>query len=48
MAHATLSFGEIGSTAAAADEHQSDDQNPDPIVIEHVAQTVIHSVPPKI
>jgi len=37
----------IGSTAAAADEHQRDDEDPDPVVIKHVAQTVIHGIPPK-
>jgi len=35
------------STAAAADENQRDDEDPDPVVVEYVAQTVIHGIPPK-
>ena len=43
------SRGERGSaTAAAAEEQQDDDGDPDPVVVvEDVAQTVVHSVPPK-
>ena len=37
----------IGSTAAAADEHQRDDENPDPVVVKNVAKTVVHGIPPK-
>ena len=35
------------ATAAAAEEQQDDEDDPDPIVVvEHVAQTVVHSEPP--
>ena len=34
-------------TAAAADEHQCDDENPDPVVVKNVAKTVVHGIPPK-
>ena len=33
----------IGSTAAAEDNQQSDDNDPDPIVVKQIAKTVIHS-----
>ena len=41
--------GRKGSaTAAAAGEQQDDEDDPDPVVVvEHVAQTVVHSEPPK-
>ena len=35
------------SAAAAANEDQRDDEDPDPVVVEYVAQTVIHGIPPK-
>ena len=36
------------ATAAAAGEQQDDEDDPDPVVVvEHVAQTVVHSEPPK-
>ena len=40
---------ETGSaTAAAAGEQQDDEDDPDPVVVvEHVAQTVVHSEPPR-
>ena len=43
------SRGKRGSaTAAAAEEEQDDDGDPDPVVVvEDVAQTVVHSEPPK-
>ena len=34
-------------TAAAADENQRDDEDPDPVIVKYVAQTVIHGEPPK-
>ena len=35
------------ATAAAAEEQQDDEDDPDPVVVvEHVAQTVVHSEPP--
>ena len=41
--------GRMGSaTAAAAGEQQDDEDDPDPVVVvEYVAQTVVHSEPPK-
>ena len=33
-------------TAAAANEDEGDDENPNPVVIKNVAQTVIHGKPP--
>jgi hypothetical protein len=40
---------ECGSaTAAAAGEQEDDEDDPDPVVVvEHVAQAVVHSEPPK-
>ena len=36
------------ATAAAAGEQEDDEDDPDPVVVvEDVAQTVVHSVPPK-
>ena len=35
------------ATAAAAEEQQDDEDDPDPVVVvEYVAQTVVHSEPP--
>ena len=41
--------GDGGSAAAAAaGEQENDEDDPDPVVVvEDVAQTVVHSVPPK-
>ena len=36
------------ATAAAIEEQQDDEDDPDPVVVvEYVAQTVVHSEPPK-
>ena len=40
--------GARSAAAAAAGEQQDDEDDPDPVVVvEHVAQTVVHSEPPK-
>ena len=40
--------GRGSATAAAAGEQEDDEDDPDPVVVvEDVAQTVVHSVPPK-
>ena len=40
--------GQGSATAAAAGEQEDDEDDPDPVVVvEDVAQTVVHSVPPK-
>ena len=42
------SAGDGSATAAAAGEQEDDEDDPDPVVVvEDVAQTVVHSVPPK-
>ena len=39
--------GRGSATAAAAEEQQDDEDDPDPVVVvEYVAQTVVHSEPP--
>jgi hypothetical protein len=41
--------GRGSATAAAAEEQQDDEDDPDPVVVvEYVAQTVVHSEPPEI
>ena len=38
-----------GDLAAARGEQQDDDEDPDPVVVvENIAQTVVHSEPPKV
>ena len=40
--------GTSTAAAAAAEEQENDEDDPDPVVVvEDVAQTVVHSVPPK-
>ena len=40
-------FARRSATAAAAEEQQDDEDDPDPVVVvEYVAQTVVHSEPP--
>jgi len=39
--------GRESATAAAAEEEKNDKDDPDPVVVvEYVAQTVVHSEPP--
>ena len=39
--------GRGSATAAAAEEQQDDEDDPDPVVVvEYVAQTVVHREPP--
>ena len=40
-------LGRESATAAAAEEEKNDKDDPDPVVVvEYVAQTVVHSEPP--
>ena len=44
---ALTAHGLGSATAAAAEEQQDDEDDPDPVVVvEYVAQTVVHSEPP--